>query len=32
MAVGIAIFGMTPFGWRFAGAFIGVLMFRHCIW
>lgn len=26
MAVGIAIFGMTPFGWRFAGAFIGVLM------
>ena len=26
MAVGIAIFGMTPFGWRFAGALIGVLM------
>lgn len=26
MSVGIAIFGMTPFGWRFAGAFIGVLM------
>lgn len=26
MAIGIAIFGMTPFGWRFAGAFIGVLM------
>ena len=26
MAAGIAIFGMTPFGWRFAGAFIGVLM------
>lgn len=26
MAVGISIFGMTPFGWRFAGALIGVLM------
>ncbi|MBE5793578.1 MAG: phospholipid carrier-dependent glycosyltransferase [Clostridiales bacterium] len=26
MAAGIAIFGMTPFGWRFAGALIGVLM------
>ncbi len=26
MALGIAIFGMTPFGWRFAGTFIGVLM------
>ncbi len=26
MAVGIAIFGMTPFGWRFAGALVGVLM------
>ncbi len=26
MAVGIAIFGMTPFGWRFAGTLIGVLM------
>ncbi|MDD3335640.1 MAG: phospholipid carrier-dependent glycosyltransferase [Eubacteriales bacterium] len=26
MAVGIAIFGMTPFGWRFAGAFVGALM------
>lgn len=23
---GIAIFGMTPFGWRFAGALFGVLM------
>ena len=23
---GISIFGMTPFGWRFAGAFFGVLM------
>ena len=23
---GIQIFGMTPFGWRFAGAFFGVLM------
>lgn len=26
IAIGIAIFGMTPFGWRFAGALIGVLM------
>ncbi len=26
MAVGVAIFGMTPFGWRFAGTFMGVLM------
>ena len=26
MAAGIAIFGMTPFGWRFAGTLIGVLM------
>lgn len=26
MSAGIAIFGMTPFGWRFAGTFIGVLM------
>ena len=26
MSAGIALFGMTPFGWRFAGAFIGVLM------
>ncbi len=26
MAVGIALFGMTPFGWRFAGALVGVLM------
>ncbi len=26
MSVGIAIFGMTPFGWRFAGALVGVLM------
>lgn len=24
--VGIALFGMTPFGWRFSGAFLGVLM------
>ena len=23
---GIRIFGMTPFGWRFAGTFVGVLM------
>ncbi|MDD3212526.1 MAG: phospholipid carrier-dependent glycosyltransferase [Eubacteriales bacterium] len=26
MSVGIAIFGMTPFGWRFMGALVGVLM------
>ena len=26
MAASIAVFGMTPFGWRFAGAFVGVLM------
>lgn len=26
MSAGIALFGMTPFGWRFAGALIGVLM------
>ncbi len=26
MAAGIAIFGMTPFGWRFAGAMVGVWM------
>lgn len=26
MAAGIAVFGMTPFGWRFAGALVGVLM------
>lgn len=26
MAVGVAIFGMTPFGWRFAGALTGILM------
>ena len=26
MSWGIAIFGMTPFGWRFAGAIAGVLM------
>ncbi len=26
MAVGISIFGMTPFGWRFMGALVGVLM------
>ena len=26
MSVGIAIFGMTPFGWRFMGALIGALM------
>ncbi|MCE5342572.1 MAG: phospholipid carrier-dependent glycosyltransferase, partial [Eubacteriales bacterium] len=26
MSVGIAIFGMTPFGWRFMGALVGVGM------
>ena len=26
MSAGIAVFGMTPFGWRFEGALIGVLM------
>lgn len=26
MSVGIAIFGMTPFGWRFMGALFGALM------
>lgn len=26
MSAAIAIFGMTPFGWRFAGALVGVLM------
>ena len=26
MSWGVAIFGMTPFGWRFAGAMAGVLM------
>ncbi|MDO4564593.1 MAG: glycosyltransferase family 39 protein [Clostridia bacterium] len=26
ISVGIAIFGMTPFGWRFMGALFGVLM------
>ena len=26
IAIGISLFGMTPFGWRFSGALIGVLM------
>ncbi len=26
ISLGIRIFGMTPFGWRFSGAFFGVLM------
>ena len=26
MSIGIAIFGMTPFGWRFMGTLIGALM------
>ncbi|MBP3542390.1 MAG: glycosyltransferase family 39 protein [Clostridia bacterium] len=26
MALAVSIFGMTPFGWRFAGALVGVLM------
>ena len=26
MMIGIQLFGMTPFGWRFMGALMGVLM------
>ena len=26
MSLSVAVFGMTPFGWRFAGAMMGVLM------
>ena len=26
VSIGIALFGMTPFGWRFSGTLIGVLM------
>ncbi len=26
IALGVAIFGMSPFGWRIAGAFFGILM------
>ena len=26
MSAGVAVFGMTPFGWRFAGALAGILM------
>ena len=26
MMIGIKLFGMTPFGWRFMGAVMGVLM------
>ena len=26
IAAGIALFGMTPFGWRFSGTFFGVMM------
>ena len=26
MSIAVAIFGMTPFGWRFAGALAGILM------
>ncbi|MBQ9326221.1 MAG: phospholipid carrier-dependent glycosyltransferase [Clostridia bacterium] len=26
MSLGIALFGMTPFGWRFMGALMGILM------
>ena len=26
MMIGIQLFGMTPFGWRFRGALTGVLM------
>ena len=26
MMIGIALFGMTPFGWRFMGTIMGILM------
>lgn len=26
ISIGIALFGMTPFGWRFSGTLFGVLM------
>jgi len=26
IGIGISLFGMTPFGWRFSGTFFGVLM------
>ncbi len=32
IALGIAIFGMTPFGWRFSGAFFGAAMLPVMYW
>ncbi len=32
IALGIAIFGMTPFGWRFTGTLFGVLMLPVMYW
>jgi len=32
IAIGIAIFGMVPFGWRFMGALFGVLMLLPLYW
>lgn len=30
ISIGIALFGMTPFGWRFMGVLFGVLMLPFC--
>lgn len=30
LSLGIALFGMTPFGWRFMGVLFGVLMLPFC--
>lgn len=32
LSLGIALFGMTPFGWRFMGALVGVLMLPIIDW
>jgi len=32
IAIGIAIFGMVPFGWRFTGTLFGVLMLLPLYW
>ncbi|MBR3294471.1 MAG: glycosyltransferase family 39 protein [Oscillospiraceae bacterium] len=32
ISVGIALFGMTPFGWRFSGTLVGVLMLPLVYW
>lgn len=32
LSLGIAIFGMTPFGWRFMGTLVGVLMLPVMYW